>query len=100
MVERLENAQQRHRTERLWHGPSVAIHSRGVEGTESESLARYTADMGDAPEREIVFEEEASGAISAYVVGLPVYAAADTRAEAETAIRALLAEYLADHPDA
>ena len=42
----------------------------------------------------IVFETEDSGAISAYVPGLPVYAAADTRAEAEKAIRKGLAAYL------
>jgi predicted RNase H-like HicB family nuclease len=48
----------------------------------------------------IVIETEASGAVSAYVPGLPVYAAADTRAKAEQAIRATLAAYLRAHPDA
>ena len=48
----------------------------------------------------IVLETEASGAVSAYVPGLPVYAAADTRAKAERAIRATLAAYLNAHPDA
>ena len=38
----------------------------------------------------IVIETETSGAVSAYVPGLPVYAAADTRLKAEHAIRALL----------
>ena len=47
----------------------------------------------------IVLEKEASGAISAYVPGLPVYAAADTHASAERAIRDVLAAYLEAHPD-
>jgi predicted RNase H-like HicB family nuclease len=46
----------------------------------------------------IVLETEDSGAVSAYVPGLPVYAAADTHAKAERAIRALLTEYLHAHP--
>src|SRR6185503_18540190 len=102
MIERRENAQQRHGAERRGHRLSVAVDSRGVEGTESlgKSLTRYTADMGDAPEREIVIEEEDSGAFSAYVRGLPVYAGADTREEADVAIRQVLAAYLAEHPDA
>jgi predicted RNase H-like HicB family nuclease len=44
----------------------------------------------------IVFEREDSGAVSAYVPGLPLYAAADTPARAERAIRRLLAAYLDD----
>ena len=48
----------------------------------------------------IVLETEASGAVSACVPGLPVYAAADTRAKAERAIRTTLAAYLTAHPDA
>jgi hypothetical protein len=47
----------------------------------------------------IVLETEDSGAVSAYVPGLPVYAAADSHAKAERAIRAVLAEYLNEHPD-
>lgn len=47
----------------------------------------------------IVLETETSGAVSAYVPGLPVYAAADTRPKAERAIRATLAAYLDAHPD-
>ena len=47
----------------------------------------------------IVIDTETSGAFSAYVPGLPVYAAADTRAKAEKAIRATLAAYLGAHPD-
>ncbi|MEP7247458.1 MAG: type II toxin-antitoxin system HicB family antitoxin [Gammaproteobacteria bacterium] len=47
----------------------------------------------------IVVETETSGAVSAYVPGLPVYAAADTRAKAEQAIRATLAAYLDAHPN-
>ena len=37
----------------------------------------------------IVLETEETGAVSAYVPGLPVYAAADSHAKAETAIRAI-----------
>ena len=44
----------------------------------------------------IVFEPEESGAVSAYVPDLPIYAAADSAAEAEQAVRELLALYLAD----
>jgi predicted RNase H-like HicB family nuclease len=47
----------------------------------------------------IVMETETNGAVSAYVPGLPVYAAADTRAKAERAIRATLGAYLVAHPD-
>lgn len=46
----------------------------------------------------IVIEREESGAVSAYVPGLPVYAAADTPAQAERAIRGVLTKYLAAHP--
>jgi predicted RNase H-like HicB family nuclease len=46
----------------------------------------------------IVLETEENGAVSAYVPGLPVYAAADSHARAERAIRAVLAEYLDAHP--
>ena len=46
----------------------------------------------------IVLETEENGAVSAYVPGLPVYAAADTHARAERAIRAMLTEYLIVHP--
>lgn len=46
----------------------------------------------------IVLETEDNGAVSAYVPGLPVYAAADTHAKAERAIRALLTSYLQMHP--
>jgi predicted RNase H-like HicB family nuclease len=42
----------------------------------------------------IVFEREDSGAVSAYVPGLPVYAAADTVGKATTAIRSALAAHL------
>ena len=44
----------------------------------------------------IVFEAEATGAISAYVPDLPVYASADTADQAEREIRDLLLRYLAD----
>lgn len=47
----------------------------------------------------IVLETEDSGAVSAYVPGLPVYAAADSHAKAERAIRTVLAAYLDAHPD-
>jgi predicted RNase H-like HicB family nuclease len=46
----------------------------------------------------IVLETEDDGAVSAYVPGLPVYAAADTHAKAERAIRGLLEAYLHEHP--
>jgi hypothetical protein len=46
----------------------------------------------------IVLETEESSAVSAYVPGLPVYAAAETHAKAEHAIRAVLTEYLNAHP--
>lgn len=46
----------------------------------------------------IVLETEESGAVSAYVPGLPVYAAADSHSKAERAISAVLAEYLKAHP--
>jgi predicted RNase H-like HicB family nuclease len=46
----------------------------------------------------IVLETEESGVVSAYMPGLPVYAAADTHAKAERAIRAVLTEYLNAHP--
>ena len=46
----------------------------------------------------VVIETETSGAVSAYVPGLPVYAAANTHAKAEQAIRSTLAAYLAAHP--
>ena len=46
----------------------------------------------------IVLETEDSGAVSAYVPGLPVYAAAETHAKAERAIRTVLTEYLRAHP--
>ena len=47
----------------------------------------------------IVLETEANGAVSAYVPGLPVYAAAETHAKAERAIRTVLTAYLEAHPD-
>ena len=47
----------------------------------------------------IVIETETSGAVSAYVPGLPVFAVADTRAKAERAIRGTLIAYLEAHPE-
>jgi hypothetical protein len=47
----------------------------------------------------IVLETEDSGAVSAYVPGLPVYAAADSHPKAERAIRVVLTAYLRAHPD-
>jgi predicted RNase H-like HicB family nuclease len=47
----------------------------------------------------IVLEAEDNGTTSAYVPGLPVYAAADSAAKAERAIRVVLTAYLAAHPD-
>jgi hypothetical protein len=46
----------------------------------------------------IVLETEDSGAVSAYVPGLPLYAAAETHAKAERAIRGVLTDYLNAHP--
>jgi predicted RNase H-like HicB family nuclease len=46
----------------------------------------------------IVLETEESGAVSAYVPGLPIYAAAETQVKAERAIRAVLTAYLEAHP--
>ena len=46
----------------------------------------------------IVLEIEDGGAVSAYVPGLPVYAAADSHAKAERIIRDVLTEYLNAHP--
>ena len=46
----------------------------------------------------IVLETEANGVVSAYVPGLPVYAAADSHTKAERAIRAVLTAYLEAHP--
>jgi predicted RNase H-like HicB family nuclease len=46
----------------------------------------------------IVLETEDNGAVSAYVPGLPVYAAAESPAKAERAIRAMLTAYLEAHP--
>ncbi len=46
----------------------------------------------------IVLEIEESGAVSAYVPGLPVYAAAETHAKAEHAIRGVLTEVLERAP--
>ncbi|MDR1989869.1 MAG: type II toxin-antitoxin system HicB family antitoxin [Acidobacteriaceae bacterium] len=44
----------------------------------------------------IVFETEASGAISAYIPGVPLYAQAKTHEEAERAMREMLTIYLAE----
>lgn len=47
----------------------------------------------------IVVETETGGAVSAYVPGLPVFAAADSRPKVERAIRETLAAYLRAHPE-
>ena len=47
----------------------------------------------------IVFEREESGAYSAYVAGLPVYAQGATRGKAATAIVRTLGAYLEAHPE-
>lgn len=47
----------------------------------------------------IVFEREESGAYSAYVAGLPVYAQGATRGKTATAIVRTLGAYLEAHPD-
>lgn len=46
----------------------------------------------------IVFEREDSGAYSAYVAGLPVYAQGATHAKAASAIVRTLSAYLEAHP--
>lgn len=46
----------------------------------------------------IVIEREATGAVSAYVPGLPVYAAADDERTATRAIHEALTAYLEEHP--
>jgi predicted RNase H-like HicB family nuclease len=48
----------------------------------------------------IIFETEANGTVSAYVVGHPVYAQAATRQEAERLIQQTLTAYLQAHPEA
>lgn len=48
----------------------------------------------------VVIEREASGAFSAYVPGVPVYAQADTVTQAEEAVRTTLAHYLEEVPGA
>ena len=45
-----------------------------------------------------MLESEATGAVSAFIPGLPVFAAADSRAKGEQAIRRTLAAYLEAHP--
>ncbi len=47
----------------------------------------------------IVFEREESGAFSAYVAGLPVYAQGATRGKVATAIVRTLGAYLKAHPE-
>ena len=47
----------------------------------------------------IVFEREDSGAVSAYVAGLPVYAQGSTRSKAASAIVRTLRAYLEAHPE-
>jgi hypothetical protein len=46
----------------------------------------------------IVLETEENGAVSAHVPGLPVYAAADSHAKADRAVRTVLTTYLKAHP--
>ena len=47
----------------------------------------------------IVLEMEEDGVVGAYVPGLPMYAAVDTQAKAERAIRTVLTTYLETHPE-
>ena len=65
------------------------------DGSAIASCARLVSNDNALP---VVLETEESGAVSAYVPGLPVYAAADSHATAERVIRAVLAEYLDAHP--
>jgi hypothetical protein len=48
----------------------------------------------------VVFEREASGVVSAYIPGLPVYAQGATKDTSATALRRTLAAYLEAHPEA
>jgi hypothetical protein len=45
----------------------------------------------------IVFETEDDGAVSAYVPGLPIYAQADTEAQAARDIASMLGHYIQEH---
>ena len=53
-----------------------------------------------APRFSVVVEPEASGVLSAYVIGVPVYAQGATTEQALTRIRKTLAAYLEAHPNA
>jgi hypothetical protein len=64
-------------------------------GSAIGSCVRRVSNDNALPDRP---RTEESGAVSAYVPGLPVYAAANSHAKAERAIRAVLAEYLNAHP--
>jgi len=46
----------------------------------------------------IVIEHEQNGAYSAYVPGLPIYAAADSKSQVERSIRKMLVTYFETHP--
>jgi predicted RNA binding protein YcfA (HicA-like mRNA interferase family) len=86
----------KHRTtgKEVW----VAVHTKqGCRATRQSDPARGGCRMTML--YPIVLETEESGAVSAYVPGLPVYAAADSHAKAERAIRVVLAQYLSAHPD-
>jgi predicted RNase H-like HicB family nuclease len=45
----------------------------------------------------VIFEAEANGAVSAYVAGLPIYAQADTEAEAAARITDMMALWFQEH---
>jgi antitoxin HigA-1 len=80
----------------LWHAARART-ARGETGSIQPIKPQTRAGRKTAPPRIVIYREE-NGAFSAYVPGLPIYAAADTRAEAERAIRRLLTAYLAETP--
>jgi predicted RNA binding protein YcfA (HicA-like mRNA interferase family) len=75
----------------------VAVHTKKDAGRLGNRILRE-AGIRMTMLYPIVLETEESGAVSAYVPGLPVYAAADSHAKAERAIRAVLTAYLHAHP--
>ena len=86
----------------------ASCHRQGSLGGRSHEKRRRSTGQPDSTRPRcavttyypIVLETETSGAVSAYIPGLPVYAAADTLSKAERAIRAVLAMYLEAHPGA
>lgn len=84
----------RDRTSSLGHGAWLARRRRFGQPDSARGGDQMTMHYP------IVFEREANGAISAYVVGLPVYAQTLSKAQTARAIRTTLRAYLADNPEA